>query len=139
MKIINVKNGDDRLTQVIATGGSETNDWTWSAELGGRLEGAEKVLELELHGSQYAQRTQRTEIDFKCDRNAAKDSKPTMHGYDKEDGKLKLEWITPHACAQSIGSGGDGGNGEKDDSKTGTDPSTSASGGWGFFSWIFFL
>lgn len=30
------------------------------------------ALEIEMHGSHYAQHTQQTEIKFKCDRNAAK-------------------------------------------------------------------
>jgi hypothetical protein len=42
MKVINEKDGEDRLVQVIPAGGSESGDWPWSAELGERLEGAER-------------------------------------------------------------------------------------------------
>lgn len=60
-----------------------------------------------------------------------------MIGYDKGDGELKLEWATPHACATRMGAGD--GSGRKDDSKNGNKQPTQSSGGWGFFSWFFFL
>lgn len=44
MKIINVKNGDERLIQVIGTGGSEKDTLEWNAELGKQLEGSESAF-----------------------------------------------------------------------------------------------
>lgn len=43
MKVTNEKKDEpDRLIQVIPAGGSESGDWSWTAELGERLEGAER-------------------------------------------------------------------------------------------------
>ena len=43
MKVINEKKGEpERLIQVIPAGGSESGDWSWTAGLGERLEGAER-------------------------------------------------------------------------------------------------
>jgi hypothetical protein len=136
LKISNEKNGEDRLIQVIGTGGSD-KDLVWNTELGKQLEGSERALELEMHGSLYAQQTQKTEINFICDSKADTNSKPRMKSYDKGDGELKLEWVTPHACAKSFGGGS--GTGNKDSDKNGNNTPAKSSDGWGFFSWFFFL
>lgn len=63
-----------------------------------------------------------------------------MKKYDKLDGTLKLEWVTPWACATSMpGAGeGEGSNDNKDHVGAGK-PIVDSSSSWGFFSWFFFL
>jgi hypothetical protein len=140
MKVINEKKGEaDRVVQVIPAGGSSAADeGDWSTEWGEHLEGAERVLEVEMHGEYYGERRQRTEIDFRCDKNAAKDSVPTLKKYDRLEGKLKLTWNTPHACATHMGGAGDSEGDKKGGSSDGRKHDKS-SGGWGFISWFFFF
>ena len=62
-----------------------------------------------------------------------------MKKYDREDGKLKLKWVTPHACAKSMPGAGEGSEDGKKGDSDGKQPASSSAGGWGFFSWFFFL
>lgn len=139
MKVINEKKGEtDRVTQVISAGGNGIDDGKWSVQLGEHVDAsAERVLELEMAGEYYGDRKQRTEIDFRCDKNGPKDAKPIMKKYDREEGKLKLVWTTPYACTTHMGGAGD--NDQNDTNNDGNQDSNKSSGGWGFFSWFFFL
>ncbi|PWN34972.1 uncharacterized protein FA14DRAFT_167408 [Meira miltonrushii] len=138
MRVINDKKGEgERVTQVISAGGNGIDDGKWSVQLGEHVDGAERVLELEMAGDYYGDRKQRTEIDFRCNKNGPKDAKPIMKKYDREEGKLKLEWTTPYACTTHMGGAGD--NDRSDTDKGGNQDPNKNSGGWGFFSWFFFL
>jgi autophagy-related protein 27 len=138
MKVTNKKEGEtDRVTQVISAGGNGMDEGKWSVQLGEHVDGAERVLELEMPGEYYGDRKQRTEIDFRCSKNGSKDAKPILKKYDREEGKLKLEWTTPYACTTHMGGAGD--NDSDNTDKGGDKNSNKSSGGWGFFSWFFFL
>lgn len=113
-------------------------------EWGGSLEGGEKSIELQLPGATYALREQKAEIELVCDPKADADSHPTERSYDRADGKLKLRWPTKFACSSASSNPGSGGGGspnkggdDDDDSSNGGE--SKASGGWGFFRWLFFL
>ena len=114
-------------------------------EWGEELEGGEKSIELQLPGATYAGREQKAEIELVCDPKADADSHPTARSYDRADGKLKLRWPTKFACSSPASKPGSGespskGGSDKDSDKDDNGSSGSdASGGWGFFSWLFFL
>lgn len=139
MRVINDKKGEgERVTQVIPVGGNEADESDWSTSLGERLDGAERTLRLEMYGTDYSEQKQRTEIDLKCDKHGAKDSKPVLKRYDRLEGKLKLEWSTPSACATHMGGAGDKDDSDGQHSGDGNLPAD-AKGGWGLFSWFFFF
>ena len=86
----------------------------------------------------YGGKRQKTIIDFKCEPKRGNNAAPTWKHYDPKDGELKLTWLTPLACSAENDGDGDGGGPQRGDKPAGeTDPSRS--GGWGFFSWFFFL
>ena len=98
-------------------------------------EGRQREWRLELSGAKYGGgKKQSTIIDFKCDRNAAKDAAPTWRHYDARDGELKLNWSTRYACTDANNDDGEGGRSPE---PGGSD--SGKKGGWGFFSWFFFL
>lgn len=142
MKVINEKKGEgDRVIQVISAGGnSNQGEKNWQVQLGEHIQGAERELQLEMIGEYYGDRKQRTEIDFRCDPNAAKNAKPIMKKYDREEGKLKLAWTSPFACTTHMGGAGDN-DSNRDDQGGDRDGNNNNNnkGGWGFFSWFFFF
>lgn len=107
-------------------------------------------LRMELRGGEYLKKKQKAIIEFLCssDGDKATEKRDDEKGEDKEDDKeddksheemddghggrlkyisyddaegvLRLEWKTRHACEDALDSGG-------------------KSGGWGFFSWFFFM
>lgn len=150
--MINSKQGEsDRIVQAIPvvapTSSTASNDGgevdangsiSYEAEEGSKLVNGQREWRLELSGAKYGGgKKQSTIIDFKCDRNAAKDAAPTWRHYDARDGELKLNWSTRYACTDATdddgGSNGSPGTGEGNHSNSGE------KGGWGFFSWFFFL
>ncbi|SPO26833.1 uncharacterized protein UTRI_04146_B [Ustilago trichophora] len=113
-------------------------------EWGEELEGGEKSIELQLPGAKYAGHEQKAELELVCDPKADADSHPTARSYDRADGKLKLRWPTKFACSSTASKPGNGGTPSKggNDSgkgKDGSSGSDTSDGGWGFFSWLFFL
>lgn len=142
MKVSNDKKGDgERVTQVIAAAGGDPEAAGNQADLGDRLSGAERALELELYGALYADRRQKTKIDLRCNPSASKHSLPTIKKYDREDGELKLMWESPFACAKKMGSPNDDDSSDGDKSRPdgeGTGRGNSGSS-WGLFSWFFFF
>lgn len=141
MKIVNEKQGEGaRVTQVVATAGGDEEASRGMADLGEHLAGAERVLQLELIGSLYAERRQRTKFDMRCSPNAPADSKPRVESYIHIDGELKMVWDTKYACAKTMGRPGDGEDGgDKDADRRPGSGTSPADGSWGFFSWFFFL
>ncbi|KDN53223.1 hypothetical protein K437DRAFT_253238 [Tilletiaria anomala UBC 951] len=140
--VVNSKQGEsDRITQVIPLitpekEGGEQTAIRWDTDEGNTVEEGEQ-WQLRLHGATYADKKQKTLINFKCDHKAPKSANPVWEHYDARDGELKLDWSTPYACASNDNGNGDDGNdagrGNGDASQPRTD------GGWGFFSWFFFL
>ncbi|SNX84877.1 uncharacterized protein MEPE_03586 [Melanopsichium pennsylvanicum] len=113
-------------------------------EWGEELEGGEKSIELTLQGATYAGREQKSEVELVCDSKAEADSHPTARSYDRADGKLKLRWPTKFACSSAANKPQDGespskGGKEDNDEKDSDSSREDEEGGWGFFSWLFFL
>ena len=117
-------------------------------------------LRLDVGGGQHKGKAQRAIIEFICKKDdepsrARRDSKPEdgddddkdgdsnedpqewrdqmstsdgaggtiqFQSYSEEKGMLRLNWLTPHGCEGSA-----------------LEPTPTPSGGWGFFSWFFFL
>ncbi|PWN26777.1 hypothetical protein BDZ90DRAFT_232887 [Jaminaea rosea] len=92
-----------------------------------------KEWTLELKGPEYAGRRQKLEIQMSCDPSASVESKPTFKGYDLMEGEGKVSWRTKIACPMSTK------DKDGDPAGDGTNPLQPAQGGWGFFSWFFFL
>ncbi|CAO1618369.1 unnamed protein product [Parajaminaea phylloscopi] len=94
--------------------------------------GAASSFQLHLHGPEYAARPQKVKLEMVCDKSAS-NTVPEFKEYELMDGKAELKWRTPAACPldnSGVGSGsGDNGGGS----------SPARTGGWGFFSWLFFL
>lgn len=112
-------------------------------EWGEELEGGEKSIELQLPGATYAGREQKAELELVCDAKADADSHPTARSYDRADGKLKLRWPTKFACSSASSEPGSEsppkGGSDSDQNKDSDGSGSTSSGGWGFFSWLFFL
>ncbi|KIS68786.1 uncharacterized protein UMAG_03352 [Mycosarcoma maydis] len=112
-------------------------------EWGEELEGGEKSIELQFPGATYAEREQKAELELVCDAKADADEQPSVRSYDRAQGKLKLRWATKFACSSAAtkpGSGSPSKGGSDSDGDKGSDSDgASASGGWGFFHWLFFL
>lgn len=142
-----IKDGKTIVTQAIPvaysgeSGGSKIEAKVgWGEE----LEGGEKSIELQLPGATYAGREQKAELELVCDPKADADSHPTARSYDRGDGKLKLRWPTKFACSSAASKPGSAGGspskgGSEDGDKNNSGSGSDASGGWGFFNWLFFL
>lgn len=120
----------DILLQVIPL---YTDDFGYEVSLGDpEGQSGAKNLEWEFKGPTYAGKEQRVKLEMSCDPKAT-DTKPEWRSYDPHEGKTKVYWKTSVACATSGsetgGSGGDAKNPQV----------VAAQGGWGFFSWLFFL
>lgn len=137
-----------------STGGALDPKWTRlktsSSNADSQLEG----LDLVIHGKTYEQKHQKAIIRFLClrkdkdfEKRKREDSgddrddkqkgwndrlevddgnggrlKFLRHQTEGDDSVLRLEWKTEFACEDAVSGGGSGGK-----------------GGWGFFSWFFFM
>lgn len=122
--------GDGMITHVVPL---VTETYGFQASQEGQNGGVSSSFDLTFHGPQYATRDQKVQLEMICD-PAAKDTSPEFREYELMDGKAKLRWRTASACAvsNSDDSGGNSGSGSGSGQPT-------QQGGWGFFSWLFFL
>lgn len=91
-----------------------------------------------LQGAKFAEVTQSTQVELICDKLLPSDSGPTIVSYDSANGLLRLRWATPHACPTQSSVPGSGEGKDKEKEKEG-EAQKGESGGWGLFSWLFFL
>lgn len=114
-------------------------------------------LQIKLHGGEYGTREQSTMLVLTCKNDQSEvricyahnvcacplnhcwhQVKPESHAYNLSTGLLTLEFSSSKFCAtDSKDKGGD--DSSPDRSEPSTPGGSRRSGGWGFFSWLFFL